>query len=72
MKTNTHKPTGQLTIATIVVALSALAIAPVLRATTITVTNTACCGPGTLGSALFSANNGDTINFALPIPAKSR
>ena len=38
-------------------------------ATTITVTNTANSGPGTLRTALASAANGDTINFALTTPA---
>src|SRR5215471_18887747 len=40
-----------------------------LRAATITVTNTADSGAGTLRAALASANNGDTINFALPMPS---
>jgi hypothetical protein len=40
-----------------------------LRAATITVTNTAESGAGTLRAALASANNGDTINFALPLPS---
>jgi hypothetical protein len=40
-----------------------------LRAATITVTNTADSGVGTLRAALASANNGDTINFALPLPS---
>jgi hypothetical protein len=41
-----------------------------LRAATITVTSTADSGAGTLRATLGSANNGDTINFALPTPAK--
>src|SRR5215471_15712019 len=41
-----------------------------VQAANITVTNTADAGPGTLRAALASANNGDTINFALPTPAK--
>src|SRR5262252_6305572 len=52
------------------VALFALAATPAhLRAATITVTNTADSGAGTLRAALASANNGDTINFALPAPS---
>ena len=58
----------------IIVAFAAmLAIAAVpanLRAATITVTNTADSGPGSLRAALASAASGDTINFSLPAPAK--
>jgi hypothetical protein len=36
-----------------------------LQATTITVTNTDDTGPGSLRQALATANNGDTINFAV-------
>src|SRR6266478_2077237 len=40
-----------------------------LRAATITVTNTADSGNGTLRAALASAAAGDTINFSMPTPA---
>src|SRR5436309_8005689 len=40
-----------------------------LRAATITVTNTADNGDGTLRAAVASAANGDTINFSVPTPA---
>jgi hypothetical protein len=50
--------------------VSLLVVAVHLRAATITVTNTADSGAGTLRAALASANNGDTINFVLPAPAK--
>jgi len=39
-------------------------------AATITVTNTADSGPGTLRAALFSATDGDTIDFAMLTPAR--
>jgi hypothetical protein len=39
-------------------------------ARTITVTNTADSGTGTLRAALASAAKGDTINFSLPTPAR--
>ena len=47
-----------------------LLVAPVIpfasaRANTITVTNTNDSGSGSLRQALASANNGDTINFAV-------
>jgi hypothetical protein len=55
----------------VIVALFSLATAPAhLRAATITITNTADSGAGTLRAALASANDGDTINFALLTPAK--
>ena len=41
------------------------AVAIPLHAATITVTNTNDSGPGSLRQALASANNGDTINFAV-------
>src|SRR5215472_15315482 len=41
-----------------------------LRAATITVTNAADSGPGTLRAAVGSAANGDTIAFSLPAPSK--
>ncbi|HVM61862.1 MAG TPA: choice-of-anchor Q domain-containing protein [Verrucomicrobiae bacterium] len=40
-----------------------------LRAATITVTNAASFGPGTLDEAIASASDGDTIVFAVPLPA---
>jgi hypothetical protein len=40
-----------------------------LRADTITVTNTASFGPGTLDDAIGNANDGDTIVFDVPLPA---
>src|SRR5262249_42730640 len=40
-----------------------------LRAATITVTNTADTGPGTLRAALAAAADGDTIIFSVPLPA---
>ncbi|MGA2138878.1 MAG: choice-of-anchor Q domain-containing protein [Verrucomicrobiia bacterium] len=47
-----------------------LATLPVtLRAATITVTNTASVGPGTLDEALQNVNNGDTVVFSVPLPA---
>ncbi|MGD0207556.1 MAG: choice-of-anchor Q domain-containing protein [Verrucomicrobiota bacterium] len=43
--------------------------ATTVRAATITVTNTADNGAGTLRAALASVANGDTINFAVSLPA---
>jgi hypothetical protein len=55
----------------VVCVLFALATASAtVCAATLTVTNIADSGVGTLRAALASANNGDTINFALPTPAK--
>ncbi|HSU54854.1 MAG TPA: hypothetical protein VLT36_12410, partial [Candidatus Dormibacteraeota bacterium] len=69
MKTTICKITAQFTIAWLtLLALAALPAAG--RATTITVTNTADSGAGTLRVALASAANGDTINFSLTTPAK--
>ena len=68
MKTNLRKIIGRISRAFCV--FSALAVtAANLQAATITVTNTADSGAGTLRATLASANNGDTINFALPAPA---
>jgi fibronectin-binding autotransporter adhesin len=44
-------------------------IAPLAQAATITVDSTADSGPGTLRAALAGAASGDTINFALALPA---
>jgi len=69
VNTNFRKTIGQITSALCV--LFALCAAPAcLRAGTITVTSAADSGGGTLRAALASANDGDTINFALPTPAK--
>ncbi|HUJ71816.1 MAG TPA: choice-of-anchor Q domain-containing protein [Verrucomicrobiae bacterium] len=47
-----------------------LAILPTtLRAATLTVTNTASTGPGTLDDVLQNVNDGDTVMFAVPLPA---
>lgn len=69
MKTNIQKIARPTTHSFI--ALFALITASVnLHAATLTVTNSADSGAGTLRAALVSANNGDTINFSLPTPAK--
>jgi hypothetical protein len=68
VKTGTHSFTNR--VAVPVIGLLLLSVAFDLRAATITVTNAADSGAGTLRAALASANNGDTINFALPMPAK--
>src|SRR5437867_10500103 len=68
MNTNLRKTIGQFTAA--LVPAFGLAIAPVdLQATTITVTNTADSGAGTLRAALANATSGDTIKLSLTIPA---
>src|SRR5437899_2183327 len=41
----------------------------IVGAATLTVTNTADGGAGTLRAALTSAGNGDTINFSLAMPS---
>jgi len=45
------------------------ALPTMLPAITLTVTNTASTGPGTLDEAIFNANSGDTIVFSVPLPA---
>src|SRR5215813_5219225 len=55
------RPLPSLTIAILLF----FAIETVVDATTITVTNTNDSGPGSLRQALATANNGDTINFAV-------
>ena len=64
MSTNIHQTIGQITTA--LVTLFALATVPAnLGAATITVTNSADNGVGTLRGALASAANDDTINFSI-------
>src|SRR5262249_37653510 len=66
---NFFKTLGQFTVALCLP--FALCAAPLsLRAATITVTDTAESGAGTLRDALATANDGDTINFALATPAR--
>src|SRR4051812_30028717 len=60
MTTNIYKTTRALCL---LLALAATSLH--LRAATITVTNTADDGSGTLRTALASAANGDTIDFSL-------
>ena len=45
------------------------ALPTTLPAATLTVTNTASTGPGTLDEALLNATNGDSIAFSVPLPA---
>lgn len=68
MNTNAQKAIGHFHSA-LCLLLSAAACSVQIRAATITVTSTADSGAGTLRAALASANNGDTINFALPTPS---
>jgi hypothetical protein len=60
-------------LTSVAVAASCLALlcatSVTLRAATITVTSTADSGAGTLRAALASAADGDTINFAVSLPA---
>ena len=48
---------------------AAIVSLPSVHAATITVTNTADSGVGSLRQALADASDGDTINFAVPTPA---
>jgi len=51
------------------IVISSLLTAQIGMAGTITVTNIADSGPGTLRTALATANSGDVISFSLPTPA---
>jgi hypothetical protein len=68
VNTNLRKTIGQIRSGFLAM-LATTALAN-LHAATITVTNAADSGTGSLRGALASAANGDTINFALATPAK--
>jgi hypothetical protein len=69
VNTNAQKNIGQ--ILYVLFFTLGFAITPAhIRAVTITVTNAADSGAGTLRAAVSSATNGDTVVFSLPTPSK--